>query len=49
LRCLSDPKLALHEIVTHAVPFRQWPEAFALARDGHDRALKIALTFPETA
>ena len=48
LRCLSDPELALHEIVTHALPFTQWPEAFALARDGHDRALKVALTFPET-
>jgi 2-desacetyl-2-hydroxyethyl bacteriochlorophyllide A dehydrogenase len=48
LRCLSDPELALHEIVTHALPFAQWPEAFALAREGHDRALKVALTFPET-
>jgi 2-desacetyl-2-hydroxyethyl bacteriochlorophyllide A dehydrogenase len=48
LRRLSDPELALHEIVTHALPFARWPEAFALARDGHDRALKVALTFPET-
>ncbi|MEO8353664.1 MAG: alcohol dehydrogenase catalytic domain-containing protein [Chthoniobacteraceae bacterium] len=47
LQCLTDPKLALHEIVTHALPFSQWEEAFALARDGHDRALKVALTFPE--
>jgi len=49
LRCLSDPELALHEIVTHALPFARWTEAFALARDGHDRALKVAITFPETA
>jgi len=48
LRCLSDPGLALHEIVTHALPFTRWREAFALASDGHDRALKVALTFPET-
>jgi threonine dehydrogenase-like Zn-dependent dehydrogenase len=48
LQCLSDPELALHEIVTHTLPFAQWPEAFALARDGHDRALKVALTFPES-
>jgi threonine dehydrogenase-like Zn-dependent dehydrogenase len=41
--CASD----LHEIVTHAIPFERWPEAFALARDGHDRALKVALTFAE--
>ena len=47
LRCLNDPALALHEIVTHSLPFPQWPEAFALARDGHDRALKVALTFSE--
>jgi threonine dehydrogenase-like Zn-dependent dehydrogenase len=48
LRCLSDPQLALHEIVTHALPFARWAEGFALARDGHNRALKVALTFPET-
>jgi threonine dehydrogenase-like Zn-dependent dehydrogenase len=48
LQCLSDPELALHEIVTHTFPLAQWPAAFALARDGHDRALKVALTFPET-
>jgi threonine dehydrogenase-like Zn-dependent dehydrogenase len=48
LRCLSDPELALHEIVTHVLPFAQWAEAFALTRDGHDRALKVALTFPGT-
>ena len=49
LQCLGDPTLALHEIVTHALPFAQWPEALALARDGHDHALKVALTFPEAA
>jgi threonine dehydrogenase-like Zn-dependent dehydrogenase len=47
LRCLTDPALALREIITHALPFARWQEAFALARDGHDRALKVALTFPE--
>ncbi len=47
MKCLSDPTLALHEIITHGIPFKRWPEAFALARDGHDRALKVALTFPE--
>jgi threonine dehydrogenase-like Zn-dependent dehydrogenase len=49
LACLTDPALALDEIVTHALPFPRWREAFALARDGHDRALKVALTFPESA
>jgi 2-desacetyl-2-hydroxyethyl bacteriochlorophyllide A dehydrogenase len=49
LRCLSDSELALQEIVTHTLPFARWAEAFTLARDGHDRALKIALIFPETS
>jgi threonine dehydrogenase-like Zn-dependent dehydrogenase len=41
--------MAIHEIITHRIPFANWPDAFTLARDGHDRALKIALTFPEAA
>ncbi len=41
-------KLVIFSLMLDALPFAQWPEAFALARDGHDRALKIALTFPET-
>ncbi|MFO1497756.1 MAG: alcohol dehydrogenase catalytic domain-containing protein [Verrucomicrobiota bacterium] len=49
LLCLADPALALEEVITHALPFERWPEAFSLARDGHDRALKVALTFPEIA
>ncbi len=46
MQCLGDPGLALHEIITHTLPFARWPEAVALARDGHDRALKVALIFP---
>lgn len=49
LLCLSDPALGLQEIITHQIPFKRWEEAFLLARDGHDRALKVALTFPEVA
>lgn len=45
LECLSDPNLALEELITHILPFRNWSEAFELARHGHDRALKVALTF----
>jgi threonine dehydrogenase-like Zn-dependent dehydrogenase len=48
LQCLSDPVLAVSEIITHTLPLAQWREAFALARDGHDRALKVALTFFST-
>lgn len=47
LHCLSDPTLALHEIITHSLPLERWTEAFLLAREGHDRALKVALTFAE--
>jgi threonine dehydrogenase-like Zn-dependent dehydrogenase len=47
LEFLRDPTLALNEIITHQIPFNQWPDAFSLARDGHDRALKVALTFPK--
>jgi len=47
LECLADPTLALHELITHHIPFERWAEAFTLARDGHDRALKVALTFSE--
>jgi threonine dehydrogenase-like Zn-dependent dehydrogenase len=46
LEQLTNPTLALHEIITHEIPFDRWPDAFALAQAGHDRALKIALTFP---
>jgi threonine dehydrogenase-like Zn-dependent dehydrogenase len=49
LQCLMDPALALQEIITHTLPFERWREAFDLARNGHDRALKVALTFPEVA
>ncbi|MBM4435666.1 MAG: alcohol dehydrogenase catalytic domain-containing protein [Actinobacteria bacterium] len=48
LERLADSELRLSSLVTHRFPFAQWPEAFALARDGHDRALKVALIFPET-
>lgn len=42
---LADPGLAVGELITHRLPFTRWPEALALARDGHDRALKVALLF----
>lgn len=45
LLCLSDPSLALENIVTHEIPFAQWKEAFELARHGNDKALKVALVF----
>ncbi|MBB5438929.1 2-desacetyl-2-hydroxyethyl bacteriochlorophyllide A dehydrogenase [Pedobacter sp. AK017] len=45
LACLQDPVLNLSELITHRVPFENWEEAFYLARDRHDKALKVAITF----
>lgn len=43
---LADPALALDRLITHEIPFANWPDAFRLARDHHHEALKVALTFP---
>ncbi len=47
LVCLGDPALGLESLVTHRLPFAEWPRAFELARQGKDEALKIALVFAE--
>ncbi len=44
---LSDADLRLASLVTHRIPFAQWPQAFELARNGKDEALKVALIFEE--
>lgn len=49
LACLADPALQLQSLVTHHLPFSQWPRAFDLARNGKDEALKVALTFENAA
>lgn len=45
LACLQDPALNLSELITHQIPFENWEKAFDLARNGHDKALKVALMF----
>ncbi len=45
LKCLQDPGLKLSELITQEIPFENWEEAFYLARDRHDKALKVAITF----
>ncbi len=45
LACLKDPSLNLSDLITQQLPFEHWEEAFYLARDRHDRALKVALVF----
>lgn len=45
LKCLGDKSLNFQEIITHQIPFENWEEAFYLARDRHDKALKVTLLF----
>ncbi len=47
LERLADPALRLSSLITHSLPFEQWPRAFELARGGKDEALKVALRFVE--
>jgi len=45
LERLADAELSLASLVTHRLPFAEWPRAFELARHGKDEALKVALMF----
>jgi threonine dehydrogenase-like Zn-dependent dehydrogenase len=45
LACLSDSQLQLSTLISHRLPFSEWPRAFDLARGNKDEALKVALTF----
>jgi threonine dehydrogenase-like Zn-dependent dehydrogenase len=47
LESLGNPALRLGSLVTHHLPFSEWPRAFELARHGKDEALKVALVFDE--
>ncbi len=46
---LAKPKLRLSSLVTHRLPFNEWPRAFELARNRKDEALKVALLFGKDA
>lgn len=45
LQCLGEKGLELQDIITHQISFDRWEEAFDMARNGHGRALKVALIF----
>ncbi|MEO9022666.1 MAG: alcohol dehydrogenase catalytic domain-containing protein [Ginsengibacter sp.] len=45
LACLNDPELNFSEIITHQIPFKNWKEAFYLAKERHDIALKVSIVF----
>jgi threonine dehydrogenase-like Zn-dependent dehydrogenase len=47
LALLSDPALKLDAIITHRVPFAEWPRAIELASRRKDEALKVAIVFGE--
>ena len=47
LTCLADRDLGLDKLITHRVPFAEWDRALALAAQGKDEALKVALVFGE--
>jgi 2-desacetyl-2-hydroxyethyl bacteriochlorophyllide A dehydrogenase len=47
LERLADAALCLSSLVTHRLPFADWPRAFDLARHGKNEALKVALVFEE--
>jgi L-iditol 2-dehydrogenase len=49
LERLGDPRLQLASLITHQIPFAQWPRAFELARSKKDEALKVALVFDQSA
>jgi L-iditol 2-dehydrogenase len=42
---LSDPSLAISDLVTHTFPLERYSEALTLAETGHGQALKIAFVF----
>jgi threonine dehydrogenase-like Zn-dependent dehydrogenase len=46
---LAEPENHLAALVTHRLPFVQWPHAFELARERKDQALKVALIFGGTS
>jgi threonine dehydrogenase-like Zn-dependent dehydrogenase len=40
---LGDPSLALGELITHRLPMRDYREAFRLAAEGREEAMKVAI------
>jgi threonine dehydrogenase-like Zn-dependent dehydrogenase len=49
LRNMADPDLKLSSLVTHRLPFTEWPQAFKLAGQERRHALKVALIFDRGA
>ena len=45
--CLSDPTLALGELVTHTLPLEAYQQALDLAATGREEAMKVAFVFDQ--
>lgn len=44
---LADPGLGLADLVTHRFRLEQYQDAFRLAAEGHDEAMKVAIVFDD--
>ena len=49
MRLLADSPLKLHELITHRIPWQQYEQAFSLAANRHDAALKVTLIWNQEA
>lgn len=49
VRLLADQQLKLHELITHRLPWQQYEQAFSLAANRHDAALKVTLIWDKEA
>lgn len=47
LDLIVGDELQLGQMVSHRIPFHNWPEAFRMAGDRPECTLKVALVFPE--
>lgn len=43
---LARPELGLTDMISHEFPFDRWQDAFDMAKNGKDRALKVSVTMP---
>lgn len=49
LDALCDEQMNLRGLITHQLPFARWREAFDIAKNGKDCALKVSMLFEEEA
>jgi threonine dehydrogenase-like Zn-dependent dehydrogenase len=47
LRLIVEDELSLGQLVSHRIAFADWQDAFRIASDRSEQAMKVALVFPE--